>query len=82
MKNTESKTKVIKTGKEFGTTYCFGCKDFMHSFCPQEVKMTNTVLREKSNCVVSQSNKSIFLKQKQNNKKIILRFSNRLYKIT
>ena len=31
--------------------------------------MTNKVLREKSNCVVCQSNKSRFLKQKHNNKK-------------
>ena len=82
MKNIQSKTKAIKTGKELGTTYCFGGKGFMHNFSPQEVKMTNTVLREKSNCVVSQSNKSIFLKQKQNNNKIILRFTNRRYKIT
>ena len=35
-------------------------------FRPQEVKMTNKVLREKSNCVVCRSNKSRFLKQKVN----------------
>ena len=69
MKNTQSKIKPIKTGKELGTTYCLGCKDFTHNFKPQKVKMTNTVLREKSNCVVSRSNKSRFLKQKYNNKK-------------
>ena len=27
MKNTKSKIKVIKIGKQSGTTYCFGCKD-------------------------------------------------------
>ena len=51
MKNTQSKIKPIKIGKRLGTTYCFGCKDFTHNFRPQEVKMTNKVLREKSNCV-------------------------------
>ena len=48
MENTQSKIKPIKTGKYFGTTYCFGCIDYMKTFSPQEVKMTNTVLREKS----------------------------------
>ena len=52
MKNTQSKIKQKKTGKQPGTTYFFGCKDFTHNFRPQEVKMTNKVLREKSNCVV------------------------------
>ena len=64
MKNTQSKIKPIKTRKRPGTTYCLGCKDFTHNFRPQEVKMTNKVLRGKSNCVVCQSNKSRFLKQK------------------
>ena len=67
MKNTQSKIKPIKTGKELGTTYCLGCKDFTHNFRPQEIKMTNKVLREKSNCVACRSNKSRFLKQKHNN---------------
>ena len=44
----------MKTGKEIGTTYCLGCKDYTHNFKPQEVKMTSKVLREKSNCVVCQ----------------------------
>ena len=48
MKNTKSRIKPIKTGKELGTTYCFECKDFTHNFRSQEVKMTNKVLREKS----------------------------------
>ena len=69
MKNTQSKIKPIKTGKQPGTTYCFGCKDFSHNFRPLEVKITNKVLGEKSNCVVCWSNKSRFLKQKHNNKK-------------
>ena len=53
-KNEKHKLKIkpIKTGKELGTTYCLGCKDYTHNFKPQEVKMTNKVLREKSNCVV------------------------------
>ena len=69
MKNTQSKIKSIKTGKELGTMYCLGCKGFTHNFRPQEVRMTNKVLREKSNCVVCQSNKPRFLKQEHNNKK-------------
>ena len=64
MKNTQSEVKPIKTGKEFGTTYWLGCKDFTHSFRPQKVKMTNKVLREKSKIVVCWSNESRFLKQK------------------
>ena len=64
MKNTQSKIKPIKSRKELRTKYCLGCKDFTHNFRPQEVKMTNKVLREKSNCVVCRSNKSRFLKQK------------------
>ena len=69
MKSTQSKIKPIKTGRESGTTYCLECKDFTHNFRPQEVKMTNKVLREKPNCVVCLSNKSRFLKQKHNIKK-------------
>ena len=58
IKKTQSEIKLIKIGKRPGTTYCFGCKDFTHNFRPQEVKMTNKVLREKSNCVVCSPNKS------------------------
>ena len=61
--------KPIKTEKELGTMYCLGCKKFIRNFRPQQVKMTNKVLREKSNCVACWSNKSRFLKQKHNNKK-------------
>ena len=57
MKNTQSEIKPIKIGKRLGTTYCFVCKDFTHNFRPLEIKMTNKVLREKSNCVVCRSNK-------------------------
>ena len=69
MKNTQSQIKPIKIEKRPGTTDCFGCKDFTNNFRPLKVEMTNKVLREKSNCVVFQSNKSRFLKQKRNNKK-------------
>ena len=51
--------KLIKTGKEIGTTYCIGRKNYTHNFKPQ--KMTNKVK--------SQSSKSIFLKLKPNNEK-------------
>ena len=63
------KKKPIKLGKKFGTKYCLGCKDYTDNFQPQKVKMTNKVLREKSNCVVCWCSKSRFLKQKLNNKK-------------
>ena len=52
MKNTRSEIKPIKIGKRLGTTYYFGCKDFTHNFRLQEVKMTNKVLKEKSDCAV------------------------------
>ena len=63
MKNTQSKIKAIKIRKQLGTTYCFGCKDYTKRFRPEKVEMANKVLREKSYCVVCQSNKSRFLKQ-------------------
>ena len=66
MKNTQSKIKAIKIGKQLGTTYCFGCKDYTKNFRPERVKMINKVLREKSHSVVWRSNKSRFLKQKIN----------------
>ena len=40
MKNTRSKTKPVKTGKEFGTRYYLGCKDYTDNFKPQKVKMS------------------------------------------
>ena len=65
MKNTQSKIKPIKIGKQSGTTYCFGCKDCNHNFRSEKVKITNKILK-KSHCVVCRSNKSRFLKQKIN----------------
>ena len=64
MKNTKSKINWIKIGKQSGTMYCFGCKDYTKNFRPQEVKMTNKVLI--CHCVVCRSNKSRFLKQQIN----------------
>ena len=69
MKNTQSEIKPIKIGKRPGTMHCLGYKDYTQNFRPQEVKMTNKVLRQKSRCVVCLSNKSRFLKQKHKNKK-------------
>ena len=66
MKNTQSRIKPIKIGKQSETTYCFGCKDYTKNFRPQEVKMINKVHRGKSHCVVCRSNKSRFLKQEIN----------------
>ena len=66
MKNTQSKIKLIKIGKQPGTTYCFGSKDYIKNFRPEKVKMINKVIRKKSHCVVCWSNKSRFLKQKIN----------------
>ena len=51
MKHTKSKIKPIKIGKHSETTYCFGCKDYTKNFRPQEVEMTNKLLKEKSHCV-------------------------------
>ena len=47
MRNRQSKIKPIKIKKQPGTTYCFGCKDHTTNVRPQEVKITNKVLREK-----------------------------------
>ena len=65
---TQSRAKPI-TEKKIGTTYCLGCKDYTHNFKPQEVKMKNEVLREKSDCVLCRCSKSRLLKERQNNKK-------------
>ena len=66
MKNKQSNIKPIKIGKQPGTTYCFGCKDYTKNIRPEKVKMIKKVLTEKSHCVVCQSYKSRFLKQKIN----------------
>ena len=63
MKSILSNLKPIKTGKQPGTRYCFGCKDYTKSFRPEKVKMTNKVVREKSRCIVCRTNKSKFVKQ-------------------
>ena len=52
MKNTQSKIKAIKIGKQPGTTYCFGCKNYTKRFRPEKVKLTSKVPREKYHCVV------------------------------
>ena len=44
MKSIISDLKLIKTGKQPGTTYSFGCKDYTKNFRPEKVKMTNKVL--------------------------------------
>ena len=66
MKNTQSKVKPIKIGKQSETTYCLGCKDYTQNFRPEKVRLTHKVLREKSHYVVCRSSKSRFLKQKIN----------------
>ena len=50
MKKAISNITPTKIGKQLGTTYCFGCKDYAKNFRPVKVKMTNKVLREKSLC--------------------------------
>ena len=60
MKNTKSEIKTIKIGKQSGTRYCFGCKDYTQNFRSEKLKMTNKVLREKSHCFFFQSNIKIF----------------------
>ena len=52
MKSILSDFKAIKTGKQPGTSCCFGCKDYTKNFIPEKVKMTNKVVREKSHCIV------------------------------
>ena len=63
MKSILSNRKPIKTGKQPGTTYCLGCKDYTKNIRPKKVNMTNKVVRKKSHCIVCQSNKSRFSKQ-------------------
>ena len=70
MKSTQSKIQAIKTRNELETTYCLGCKDYTCNFKSQEVKLTNKVLREKSNCIVCRSSKSRILKQKHYKKTV------------
>ena len=62
MKSILSDLKAMKTGKQPGTTYCLGWKDYTKNFRPEKVKMTNKVVREKFHCIVRRTNKSRFLK--------------------
>ena len=57
-KNTQPNIKPIKTGEKVVQRIVYD------NFKPQEVKMTNKVLGEKSNCVVCRSSKWRFSKQK------------------
>ena len=52
MKSILSDLKPIKTGKQPGTTNCFGCKDNTKNFRPKKVNMTNKVVRKKPHCIV------------------------------
>ena len=63
MKGILSNLKPIKSEKQPGTTYCFGCKDYTKNFKPKKVNMTNKVVTEKSHCFVCQTDKSRFVKQ-------------------
>ena len=63
MKSILSNLKPIKSEKQPGTTYCFGCKDYTKIFKPKKANMTNKVVREKSHCFVCQTDKSRFVKQ-------------------
>ena len=48
------------------THYLRYYKYYTHNFKPKEIKMTNKILREKSNCVVCQFSKfKIFKTQQQ-----------------
>ena len=63
MKSILSNLNSIKTGKQPGRTYCFGCKDYTKNVRPEKINMTNKVAREKSHCIVCRSNKSRILNQ-------------------
>ena len=43
------KRAINKNWERNWKTYCLVCKDNTNNFKPQEMKMTNKVLREKSN---------------------------------
>ena len=63
------KNKTDKNWERNWNNVLFRCKGYTDSFKPQEVKMTNKVLREKPNHVLCQSAKLRFLKQKHKSKK-------------
>ena len=54
--------------KDLEQRIVLGVKIYTQNFKPEKVKMTNKILREKSNCVVCRLNESRFLKQKHKNK--------------
>ena len=72
MKNTKSEIKPIKIGKR---PIVLGVK-ITQNFRLEKVKMTNKVLREKSDCVVCRSNKSRFL-----NKNTTIKNNSTLHKL-
>ena len=68
---TKNEKHTIKntTYKNWKTTWnnmLFWVQKLYKEFQTRKVKMTNKILREKSNCVVCRSNKSKLLKQKMN----------------
>ena len=71
-KDKQSKIKLINFGKELGTSYFLGCKDFTHNFKLREVNMTNKVLREKSS-------KSNWVSQDFENKSTTIKIDLTLY---
>ena len=44
MKNAQSDLKPIKIGKQPGTRYCFGCKDYTKSFRPEKYLEKNLIV--------------------------------------
>ena len=46
IKNTQSKIKPIKIGKQPGTKYCLRCKDFAYNFRPQEVLFVDQISQD------------------------------------
>ena len=64
-----NKIEFFKMDRQKNTVILQGMKNTTRRKKPLEVKMTNKVLRERSNCIVCRSSKSKFLKQKHNNKK-------------
>ena len=49
-------------------TCCLGRENHTHNFKPEEVKISNKVLKVKLNGVVGRTTQSTFLKQIQNNR--------------
>ena len=51
-------------------TYCLACREHTNNISSKKVTMTNKVIRDKSRCGESLSDKSRFLKQNHKKKKI------------